>query len=1116
MIVTKSNITTEKRKYWTRDIFNDSDRMAHIFFGEGMLSIFNHATTDSYNYCFDSIENQNIETTNVEREIKFKDKSNLNRFLSYYSHGDWIFKTALLPRAYLPTLASGRIAVAKDVNVASNKKVDQPYRHRLKNTMLYNLKNLISLNFVRGLWDTYEIYDSNFLNQQANKGLVAINRATHLESQKEPQLVYDLTQHINVGRRNDNNLVTASLTKGTYTERKPISLTNVKDLIAIAKQEEAYLSDFFEKFVIYHFENNLINNDLAQQLLWANEMFLNKTKTPKYFVNNEAYQQMIDINRNNDTSNEKHAYDKASKVFNNFVLTLYEFFKYYVADFLGYVPERIYVRYNENQALNRQIISNRMYNDWTSRNKMAKAYCAREERFRDHMFAYKSMVNKITEEGMLTLTEHQKVVFEDDVPVSVCPNLIEETPEGKVFSMFPKELLSNFESIPIIPELIYDSSMRYDWGDKLTEEENYYKATYQGLDFGTTGGDIMFLHLTTYSTIQTSDIRIDGQHIDELSYIRYDILQDKNQDKVYDILPKVTSKLSFKREGRKSLIKALVPDFTGNETDWQVQEIKEKDLINGFGFVPVMIPITYDDYETFNDSKDVKSGFMVILVNFGSITNVIKKATYQEAMLQLISAVSDKTRAKKFFTDREEFLKQINTVASVFGIHNNKQYKTLLKLFGSSALSNLEKQIKSLNNISLNEVPETQIIKLFAKPKIDKQIKDKIEKQKQAASDMADKFTGALNCFNENGLKLNSTFRSIISQQKRIRSLQNNLKEEVERLQDLLTDKSMLNSSYKQSLSFLSGYINPKLKADKLLQKANEDYNKEIKRAIDENQYDLDSYLKNLATNDIRINKVEIQEETENQKKIKTLVFSVLKPVKIKVDGSDTNVIYGGPYTLTLLDGEKMHISLLDPTSIMGWNDEQKLAYVHPHASSVNITNSSDKKQSFLSLYESGNRYCCLGEASPYIWKAMNSGDLTMTIINAIIWLTSANSSDYWGRNYIYFPKSLQHNELNEKTAEEIAKEIMTSITPDNEEDIDDDSHDCEYSSYGECNHCGRECEHEEHDEDGNCMECGMYHEWAEQYEEEEEVADEDFRATVNVNVVTNNTGYTPYTNRNN
>ncbi len=1116
MIVTKSNITTEKRKYWTRDVFDESDRDCSYFFLEGAFSIFNRSTMENYNLIPD-FNSYHIDVNSAETELKFKNKDNLKRFVSYCNTHDWLYKCGLMLRAYLPTLASGRIAVAKDVNVASNKKVNQPYRHRTKGTLLHNLKQLVSLNFVRGIKLAFEIYDERFTTYQGSKGLIAINRVTSNRAQKEFQSIYDLNPCIKV-RGNNSNVVGKSISTLAYVEMKPVSLTDVKNLIALAKQEHFDMSEFFDKFITYHYENNLISAELTQQLYWANEMFLNKTKAPKNFVDNEAYRQMIDINRSNSGnldffSNEKYAYDKASAAFNTYVSTLHEFFKFFVEDYLTYVPERIYVRYNEDQALARQLIDNKMYHDWSVRNKMAKTYVSREERFRDQMFAYKPLVNEITTEGFLTQKDSKTIVFEDDVPIGVSPNVIGETTEGKIFSMFPKELLTQFDSLPVVPELIYDSSMRYDWGDKLETEENYYKAANQGMDFGTTGGDILFLSETTYSTVKVTDLKLDAFEIDEINYLKYEYIEDRNKDKTHFLSPKVIEKLVFRKEKKKNFIKALIPDFTGEETDWQVQEIKERDLLNGYGFVPVMVPITYDDFETFSESKDPKPGFMVILVNFGSITALIKKTAYQEAMLQLLSSTVNKQKAPLFFTDRKEFLRQLNTVASRFSIYNNKQFKNLLKIFGNATLSNLENRIANGNQVIKNEVPQEVIASLFAKPKISENAREKIEKQKNIAKDIADKYTSAVETFNQNGLKLTNLCRTILFQQKKIRNLNNEIRQEKLKLQEQLNTSMMLNASYKESVSSISGYIKPKLKADKLLEKANQEYNLEIKKAMEENRYDLDPYLKNLAMNDIRINKIETEITNSGEKKIKTLVFSVLKPVRIKVDGSDKNVVYGGPYTLFLHDGEKMHISLLDPTSIIGWNESNKTAYIHPHASSTTL-NGSDKTIAFLSLYESNNRYCCLGEASPYIWKSMTTGDLTMTIVNAMIWLTSANSADYWGRNYIHFPKTLQHNELEAKTAEEIAKEIMTSVTPEDEVHDEYDDHSCTEYEDGHCIHCDRECDHDEHDDDGHCIECGLYHdEWV--VEQEDEEYEEELETTVNVNVV-NNTGYVPYTSRNN
>ena len=49
--------------------------------------------------------------------------------------------------------------------------------------------------------------------------------------------------------------------------------------------------------------------------------------------------------------------------------------------------------------------------------------------------------------------------------------------------------------------------------------------------------------------------------------------------------------------------------------------------------------------------------------------------------------------------------------------------------------------------------------------------------------------------------------------------------------------------------------------------------------------------------------------------------------------------------------------------------------------------------------------HACLGESTPYLYKALKENNLSSIFVNIFIWLNSANTADTWGRHYKYFPK---------------------------------------------------------------------------------------------------------------
>lgn len=157
--------------------------------------------------------------------------------------------------------------------------------------------------------------------------------------------------------------------------------------------------------------------------------------------------------------------------------------------------------------------------------------------------------------------------------------------------------------------------------------------------------------------------------------------------------------------------------------------------------------------------------------------------------------------------------------------------------------------------------------------------------------------------------------------------------------------------------------------------------------------------------------------------------FSTIKPSIIRVDGSDTKQVVGGPYHVQVLAGitfyqgsddlfrisPKLCIKLKDESSAFGYNLPGNFynLWIHPHTSYF----SYPLDNNFFNKMLNAIGTACLGDASPSIYKGFQEANVRTVVFAAKIWIESANSTDTWGRNYKYFPK-VQDVILDEESAE--------------------------------------------------------------------------------------------------
>jgi hypothetical protein len=156
--------------------------------------------------------------------------------------------------------------------------------------------------------------------------------------------------------------------------------------------------------------------------------------------------------------------------------------------------------------------------------------------------------------------------------------------------------------------------------------------------------------------------------------------------------------------------------------------------------------------------------------------------------------------------------------------------------------------------------------------------------------------------------------------------------------------------------------------------------------------------------------------------KIVEVVFLIDKPVAIYVDSKQNPkaIKVGGPYIVTV-SRNSVSLRLKDKHSLFCFTSPRGSSYkYHPHVSATTRLDSAAS--------------ACLGEAAPLIFNAFSKNCLKTIIMSAMTWVTSANSTDVWGRTYVDFLDysfiSTNKNVISQEDSDstEITQEEVTSF----------------------------------------------------------------------------------------
>ena len=327
---------------------------------------------------------------------------------------------------------------------------------------------------------------------------------------------------------------------------------------------------------------------------------------------------------------------------------------------------------------------------------------------------------------------------------------------------------------------------------------------------------------------------------------------------------------------------------------------------------------------------------------------------------------------------------------------------------------------------------------LTVQPKIDFNLKNKYTKINLLYNENLENI--ASTNFVQNVRMTDSTYQNLLSYRRRIRDAQEEFKQEIDNLSNSI--KQIYNAA---------NFIN----SNKALHQAiKTKYLNSFNSSLEKSDYTTDDFFSNLANDNIHIEEIEYTNKDKTKilnstsgsedfllfassrflnssdLTIDSVKFIINRPVKIKVDAKEKYVL-GGPYKVICTQGS-IRISLLAKESLFGIKDN--LYCIHPHTTTHSSISS-------LFSYSSG----CLGEATSLIFNAFKKCDLKLIILSAMTWVTSANSSDPWGKKYDWFPSSkslkLQGLPQVEEVSEDLTEDEVDSFLSDicseeaNEED---------------------------------------------------------------------------------
>jgi hypothetical protein len=692
----------------------------------------------------------------------------------------------------------------------------------------------------------------------------------------------------------------------------------------------------------------------------------------------------------------------------------------------------------------------------------------------------------------------------------------------KVYSIFPKEWLDNFTSLSVVNKKIhFQKQLPTELYFTKLQETEFSLSVGQLDDFSFVGD--FYLHLSeTENTLIDNNLSETNSLYSLPSLLNSAIYPNKE---VVNLSTLFSESITFTNGKTNALV---FNNFcTGSQPfSFEIKQVTKTQLLNSNNmFVPIAFKTTrivYDNLETTLPlEEDI---YYLSFVNFNNIENTFRKFTKCQKFLQYFDRLLC-TENSQAISNPQIYEEEL---AQRFGkiLKYSKLQKDKFERIGCDFINRFTNQNPKVNSL----INPSRLSFLNGKLNIDEKVLNKLQKSKETKDKINEKLT----------IELNNLYK-LINEEEENKSKIKDLQQEIQSFTNLIKEKTLEIETINRDSQTLPVEIEKQKTKYEKQEKLNQtfmlsfnevvkEYEEQEKQALENNNFIPDSFFDGLSSKGLFLTELGLQQyddpvvfydcqkiqnltkDTYSKSKIVSLDFVIAKPFAIKVDGDSENLIYAGPLKVRVTN-ESIQVAALNTSSIFAFISENTAA-LHPHACSFGIY--KDMNLNDLWLYKRG----CLGEASPYLYNSFKENSLKMIIVNCLVWLTSANSSDAWGKNYKFFPKKNDIN-LNNLESPAIDVDSLIDFIKDSEEENSSDFQNQEQTLYfgnPEEEIDPTYCEHD-HDERGHCIYCGDYDaDFDESYAQEDENNEyENEEAVLPENIVQQT--YTPFftlTNTNN
>lgn len=447
------------------------------------------------------------------------------------------------------------------------------------------------------------------------------------------------------------------------------------------------------------------------------------------------------------------------------------------------------------------------------------------------------------------------------------------------------------------------------------------------------------------------------------------------------------------------------------------------------------------------------------LANTNSAESIKK---YQKARLNIKKLYNYLTKYKSlYFIDKEAYKKEVKKAFAVYNKYSSNwgEYLLLNDYIDEEYIHSLVFKNNSENSFNIKSAnaffssfniddESNQLIK--SKKNFIKLLKDQTETLskknaivKKTVSDMHDVLNTKINIIKYELLYAQISEQLMSTSETYPKSTSENRKAKEDFLSNIANTYISLFSERNNYLNSIN-YKTVELKENNLFTNLNNTYGIEIYSItynVDSKDFIIQASDEEDSLSDI--SSMLVAKQMNPTFYFKSIKFATNNPVKILPDGNESKAIAAGPYVIVISQitpgrSVDLTLKLKDTASIFGIKGSNCI--LHPHAGA------STSMDRIYTHTASG----CLGESTSYLFNSFKNNDLVSIIVNTLVWIKSANTTDTWGKNYKYFPKWSDliinsKKDKEESSPVDLKDVILKSITseecvPDSDSDSDADS----------------------------------------------------------------------------